>query len=231
MVGLAPQAEYPQLEAFLEHEVQNPTVDWRILQIVFTSVFGGMGALGTIVSLAAHKMAIEPLWVIFAVAGIASWFVCGRLLHTVRPARLQIHKKSEQILGRLSHLTNLVGIQEALAPEVGMVLDEAAGIYRTYCEKADPKDANSSRAIQALEAGMAKLLDLGTLESPAAQTLEFDRGWAMPLLREMRRTAELLDRQRSGGLALSPDDPLATLREARAELEVREAARIELDQG
>ena len=76
---------------------------------------------------------------------------------------------------------------------------------------------------------MARMLDLIIPETPAAQELELSRGWAVGLLKEMRALDAVIERQKQSP-ELNFADPLINLREARMELEMREAASHELEQ-
>jgi len=66
---------------------------------------------------------------------------------------------------------------------------------------------------------MGRMLELATGPNVRNQELEFDAGWALPLLREMRSMDQALTRLTQYSVdGRLPIDPLANLRDARSEL-------------
>jgi len=127
---------------------------------------------------------------------------------------------------------NLVGVQPALAPEVAAILDAGARIYLKHSGR-PAGDELSRKTCEALEAAMAKLLELGQPAAPAEQLIELGRGWALPLLDEMVAADHALafhDRNQKIDRELADNDPLAHLRSTRLDLQETDRARDELDQ-
>jgi len=89
------------------------------------------------------------------------------------------------------------------------------------------------RARAAMEEAMTRMLELTEPPNGPAQEAVLARGWAMPLLAEMKALAKAMaeheEGQRRSPIASSDADALAGLREARVELERLDQATQELD--
>jgi hypothetical protein len=231
-MGMSAQREYPSLEALLEAEATQPDKGYYLAARIVPA--GGLAiALGVFLPLA---LAFSPFFHIgtvgFIVSGIFGWFLFDRLDRAITPARKEIRRVSRQIWTRYVGFGNLVGKEPAVSESVGEVLDEAAAIYLKRASSTD-KNNNEAyrRACQALEIGMAKLLELAASPSVRTQELEFESGWALPLLREMRQTDEALTRlSQYAEHTTLPVDPLANLRDVRTELSGVVSAIEEIEQ-
>jgi hypothetical protein len=213
----------------MESEGDKPQDVFRILSYVFPGVFGFLALISVVGLFASPHLFYAGAGATFGLLAVVAWIVFDRLDKTIPQVRRQLRKKCEALWHRYGNVSNLVGIEPAVAPEVGAVLDEAASIYSRHRGKEERLDTTQIRAREAIEAAMERMLDLASHDSVRAQALEFDQGWAIPLLREMRKTDQLLSTHSYGALGVRPNDPLAMLREARADLEITETARIELD--
>lgn len=234
MVGMAAQPEYPSLEALLEAEAGQPDQGYFLAaRIVPPS--GLAIALGIFLPLGLY---VHPLFhigtVVFSLLAVGAWFLFDSLDRAITSGKKQIRKKASVIWSRYGGFGNLVGVEPVLSETVGEVLDEAAAIYLKHSGPGgSPRATNEAylRAHQALEFAMAKLLDLAVVSNVRSQELEFEAGWALPLLREMRQMDDALTRlAQYASHATLPLDPLANLRDARAELTGVVSAIDELEQ-
>jgi len=228
------QPEYANVEALLEAEADQPDEDFRQIANVVPPILAGVGLLVAVAGI----FFTHSLTFLFAILGFGTlatvlWFIFDRLDKKIPRSRARLTKHSKEVLGRVCGFTNIIGIEPALSPAVGQILDEAAGIYLKH-RSGDPGSFAESRqrAFTALEEGMAKLMELGTQPTVRAQELELQRGWAYPMLQEMRSLDKALDEHQRNSLAnpLQADDPLAQLRSARMELQGIDTAIDELRQ-
>ncbi len=231
VTGLAAQPEYSCLESLLKEESDNPSDGYRIASYVVPPLIGVLG-LGVFIPLALIK---NPDFILGAVVtaaiAAATWVVFDRLDKAIAPSLSQIRKSSKSLLYRMVSFTNIVGVEPALDPEVGEILDEAAGIYMKHSAAIKEGYSSASKIATALEDAMARMMDLSTPVGARAQEMELARGWAPPLLQEMRDADKALDQHVQAGLPTqTTNDPLAALREARMELQMTDAASQELEQ-
>ena len=230
--GLKLPAELPNLETLLEAEADQPSNDYRMLSYALPSVFAVSG-LVFLVPLIVTKMLwfVIPL-VVFIAGAIVAWFVCDRLDKSIPQSRARIRRLSEDLVKKFSAFTNIVGVDPAISPSVGAVLDEAAGIYLRHAPTMKDSMSPSHNAALALEAAMARMMDLSVPVGVPAQDIELAKGWAQPLLQEMRETDRVITAHAQSALApRTQGDPLAALREARIELQITDAASNDLTQG
>lgn len=234
VVGLSANHGYPNLEKLLEAEEGQPHYDYRVIKLIVPGIVVATG-LGLIVSglLDTSPILCSVGLCLFALAG-ATWLGFNQLDKAITPTKARLRKNAEQIWTRYRRLSNVVGVDPALSPTVGAMLEEAAAIYFKH---APPKKRQKvvdpqAKAIQAIEEGMAKMLELGKADTIQAQELELSCGWAEPLLSEMREVDRAIEqyRQVSAAQAVQSSDPLVHLREARQELQSIESAIIELEQ-
>ncbi len=173
--------------------------------------------------------------VAFMALAYGAWLVCDRLDKAIPRSKARIRKLSEQLVARLSRFANVMGLDPALSPAVGKVLDESAGIYLKHSpdfreDQANPFSENHLKAVRALEEAMARMLELATPQTVRAQELELSRGWAVPLLQEMRALDRALDEHARAMLHDASNAPLVGLREARLDLQGLGTALDELEQ-
>lgn len=229
--GLKLPAELPNLETLLEAESDQPSNDYRMLSYALPSVFATSG-LVFLVPLIVTKILWFVIPIILFVAGaVVAWFVCDRLDKSIPQSRARIRKLSEELVKKFSAFTNIVGVDPAISPNVGAVLDEAAGIYLKHIPAMKDPLCPSHNAALALEAAMARIMDLSVPVGIPSQEIELAKDWAQPLLQEMRDTDKVIADHAQSGLTRPQDDPRAALREARIELQMSDAAAKELHLG
>ena len=170
--------------------------------------------------------------------------VLGAVFHImasrISPSQVALRKRCILLGQRLVGLQNLLGLAETLSPKVAEILDEAARVYlivRPATEKDAARAASgvwseaTQKALLAMDDAMAQMLRLAEPETPQAQEIELARGWAQPLLEEMKSTAIALTKpSRTAQLAAQMESSsLAGLADARANLERLESAVAELE--
>ncbi|WP_144240941.1 hypothetical protein [Fimbriimonas ginsengisoli] len=228
-VGLSSQPEYPNLEALLEAEASQPHSGYFYAARIVPPV-GIVVGNGVFVPLA---MNFSPLFYIGAVGlsvvGGGLGILFNFLDRSLSPAKKHIRRQAHMIWGRYG-IGSLIGTSPVISPVVGQVLDEAASIYMRHAQRKSSTEVHR-RAFQALEVAMARLMELAAIENAQNQELEFDSGWALPLLQEMRQMDTALARlTQFAPSGSAPVDPLANLRDARAEVAGIVSAIDELDQ-
>ena len=228
------QPEYPNIETLIEADHDKPAGETQLLAKIIPAgivVFGlGMAILATIVN---HNAWYLLTTLGSGVFGVAAWIILDQLAKKTPASRVLVRKRLKTLEQRICGLSNLVGIEPAMSPEVAAIIDEAAGIYIKHREEEPGAFAdNRARATTALEEAMAKILEL--VEQPTLRNQEFElqKGWAQPLLQEMRDLDKALDENLRSSLANPSrvDDPLAQLRQARLELQSIDTAIDELEQ-
>lgn len=234
-VGLAPQPEYPNLEALLEAEADQPSNEYRLAARIAPPIIGGLGAtVFTVLSFVA-----SPFFAFGAVGmiGLATglWFMFDRQDKKIGPEKARLRKRAHDLWERYGGFASVVGVKPAFSENVCEVLDEAASIYLKHSAQAPDPDSvyagTHAKAAKALEDAMGRMLELGLPQTVAAQELELDAGWARALLQEMRDLDRALDNHRQiAANGASHNDPRARLLEARIELQQIDSAIDELDQ-
>lgn len=235
--GLDKQPTYPDLEALIESEAEKASDEFHIARWVVPLVLSAVG-VGVFIPL---TIKLSPfflfgtfgLMTVGAILGLSFHFVAKR----ITPRQIQLRKRTKTVRGRLVSMRNILGFDPALSPKVGAVLNEAAQLYLQVC--GEEPDADSlwpeagDRARAAMEEAMTRMLELAEPENIQAQEAVLARGWAVPLLSEMRALAKALEahhtNKRMSALTASELDALAGLREARADLERLDQAAQELD--
>jgi hypothetical protein len=237
VVGIAPQAEYHNLEALLESEENQPYEVYRILSYIIPPViFIATSAPLVALSLRGHPLFLLGMMVSGAIA-VGSWVLLDKLDRSIPTSKARIRKLAHGIWERYCGFSHIVGVDPAISPSVAVILEEASGIYLKHSaiERKNREHFSQfqEKAVQALEEAMAKMLELAVPSAIRAQELELSAGWAEPLLQEMRDMDVALD-QHSQTLntvhVAGSGNPIAGLREARLELERIEAAVVELQQ-
>lgn len=233
VVGLSSQPEYPNLEALLEAEAGQTDNGYFLAARIVPPIASTLG-LAVFLPLA---IIFSPLFYIgiagfFALAA-GFWFLFDFLDRSISAPKKRIRKLASLIWARYGGISNLVGVEPAISATVGHVLDDAAAIYLRHSDPTSSRKSSSDayrRAHQALEVAMAKMLELATAPNLRSQELEFESGWALPLLQEMRQVDIALTQLAQYAANDFPVDPLANLREARAELTGVVSAIDELEQ-
>jgi len=232
LVGLRKGQEWPYLEALMEAEAGQPTDDYRIASRVASFVCALVGAF-TFRMVFLHQTTLFMIGAGISLAiGGALWFIFNQMDKSISPSRRHLRKQAKIVWSRYRGIKNLLGVEPAMSTTVGDVLNNAAGIYLRHSKPVryfhrEPESA-TAKSERAMEEAMARMFDLVMPETPAAQEVELSRGWAPSLLKEMRALDMAIERQKQSP-TLSGSDPLINLREARMELEMREAATQELD--
>jgi hypothetical protein len=238
-IGLPGQPVYTNLETLLEAEGREEHVDFRILARILPGLLLFINA-GIVWAMLRHGNPATLPWTVGAVAAAYGlWAFLDRQDRAIPRARARIRTLSRQLRARLHALPHLIGVEPALSPSVATLLDEAAEIYLRHAgpgrtERPGVLEAPRTRALGALEEGLARLMELSEPVAAQAQDLALGRGWAQPLVEEMRTLDCLLTELEHGTrspLCEEVDDPLARLREARAELERLDSAVVELRHG
>jgi hypothetical protein len=235
-------AEYPKLEALVEAEFSKVSDGYHLARWIVPLV--GL-VVGTAVFLPLTLLA-HPLFGI----GLAGLPLLGLALGTIfhifakriTPVQLGLRKKCAALGQRMVGWENLTGVAPALSPQVGAFLNEAAGIYLSVKPEDDRNPVRpingvwteaSHRAKTAMAEAMTQMLILAEPASIQEQELELARGWAQPLLEEMRATAEKLvnpsPRAQIAAEIEASASPMSNLAEARTQLERLEKATQELD--
>jgi hypothetical protein len=241
--GLAGQQEMPNLEALIDAEAMKPKDEYHIARWVVPLVLSIVGP-SVFIPL---TIAFSPLFLIGAIGMPAIGWILGGIFHyvskTIDPSQLVLRKRCFTLLQRLNSLKNLLGYSPVLSVEVGGALEEAAALYLRTRPAIEPKkgpparglfDETCLRAQKAMDDAMAQMLLLAEPESTQAQDLELSKGWAQPLLEEMRATTKALTEHyrhmRTAAMLDSHLSPLVGLRDARSELQRLENATAELEQ-
>lgn len=239
---LSSDPELPSLEALVEDEFSKVSDGWHLARWIVplsSLVVGGAVFLPLM-------LFVHPLFVIGAAGLPLIGLILGAIFHIlakrITPAQLGLRKKCALLGQRMVGLANLTGVTPALSPKVGAALEEAAeallsvkpvgqeiasasakGVYAQASQKAEA----------ALVEAMTKMLSLADSPSLLAQESELARGWALPLLEEMKATAAALTAQsprvQIAAQIEASESPLVGLVEARAQLAKLEAAVKELD--
>lgn len=227
------------MEAFLETEGQKPFLIYRILKLVIPLSVGVIGG-ATVLLAKLSGVGLGNLvggMVATVVLSAACWTVFHKLDIAIPESSRRLRRSAYKLLQRYLGLGNVVGVEPALDPGVGAVLDEAAAIIQKHTSapvSATPTlvtDAQS-RAVQALETGVAKLLELAEPQSAQVQKQALAAGWVGPLLQEIRELDRSLDehaRVAATESAMRGDDAVARLRDARLGLQKIDSAIEELD--
>ncbi len=229
--GLYQQPEFANLETMLLAQQRQPHDDYRTLARVLPA--GIAFFVAVFLPMAIKNAPWGLLWPIgFALVSALVWRLFDYLVRSIPNARRRIRMISEAVMNRMGKLTNVVGVEPAISPRVGEVLDEAAAIYLRYppSTRRSPVPEPEMKARTAIEEAMARMMGLVEPETVSAQELELEKGWAAPLLKEMKDLSAALDEHASVREVDVVDDPLANLRAAKLELEARSSAVQELEQ-
>jgi len=235
--GLNKQPTYPDLEALVEAEAEKTGDEYHIARWVVP-----------LVGVAAGTAIFLPLAILFspyfylgmgglAAVGSGIGYICHLIARQVSPSQIALRKSTRSLRNRLVTVKNLLGFDPALSPAVGEILNEASKLYLQVCH--DPKPSPTiwpeayQRAQAAMEEAMTRMLELAEPATVPAQDAALARGWAGPLLAEMKELAKTLETHertlKASPLGASDSDALAGLREARVELERLDQATQELN--
>lgn len=233
--------EYPHLEALIEQESAKVTDGYHYARWIVPLV-GVSVALACFLPLA---LTVHSLFWIgsagFVALGGGLGYVFHRLAKGISTSQLLLRKRCLALSHKLISLRNLIGVSPTVSPKVAKLLEDGAQVYLTTRVPEDSSRAAENgvwesatrKARLAMEEAMAELLTLAEPETPHAQEIELARGWAQPLLNEMKETARLLEQQSKRAFLAAQLDatlsPLASLADARIQLEQLDSAASELD--
>lgn len=242
MPGLGSQQELPNLELLIEAEALKPKNGWHLARWI-TPLAASVVGLATFIPL---TIEFSAYFLIGAIGFPVLGGVLGYLFHLeakkISPQQIALRNRCYRLMSRLNGLRNLLGWSPVLAPRVGEVLDEAASLYlkvRLPAEAASNGgkglwDEALVRAQKSMDEAMAHMLTLAEPDSAQAQEAELNRGWAEPLLEEMRSAVDAIDAHvrsmRAAAMVESQNPALAGLRDSRLELQRLETAVSELEQ-
>ena len=217
----------------MDSEGQQPYEGYRYASFIVPLVGLVIGGLFAFVSPYEREHSYIHSAFFIALGGVLGG-IFFRWDHLISAERKRVRKGAKSLLMRCRSLKNLIGVEAPIAPSVGNVLEQGAAIYMRHVKKErffEPSAAKQlTKAESAIEAGMARLLDLASPPSAALQEVELSQGWALQVLKEMQALDTAIARQGELPAQGSVRDTLLRLRDARGELEDFEAARVELDQ-
>jgi len=193
--GRSAGPELLHLEALVEQECEKVSDGYHyarwIVPLVGTVL--GFGLFLPIAISAQHPL----LWAFVAGFPLVGWSL-GGLFHLlakqISDTQLRLRKRCIAIGNRMVGFNNLLGLSPSLSPRVAEVLEEAARIYMSVRRGTEPQRSRSGSVMEdanlkvrlAMDEAMAQMLMLGEINTPQAQELELDQGWAQTLIEEMR---------------------------------------------
>lgn len=233
--------EHPQLEALVDSEFAKVSEGYHLARWIVPLIGATIG--GVFLPLALRN---DPLFIFLASAPTLVGVVLGIIFHLlarrISPTQLELRKRCSLLGQRMVGWANLAGVTPAVSPKVGDLLEEAAGVYLSVKPEIDRAGTTPAKGVwaeaslkaqTAMVEAMTKMLTLAEPVSLQAQEAELARGWAQPLLEEMKATAALLlhpsPRAQIAAEIEASSSPLAGLVEARAQLERLETASAELE--
>jgi hypothetical protein len=234
--GLNRQPEFPHLESLIEQEGQHASEELLVARWLVPLILTVVG-LSVFIPL---MILVHPMFLLGTLGlpslGIVLGFVFHSMVKSLPPARIELRKQCRKLGERLLGFKNLIGIEPALSPRVGEVLDEAAMLYLRIRSRADSVARSNlgidslSKAADAMEDAMAKLLQLAEPDGIAAQDAALSGSWGEQIVSEMRRLDKALESSERNAQAsrMIESDALARLRETREEIENTESAVLEL---
>ena len=230
--GVVRQRELANLEALIDaEEGRQPTRNLFILSCAIPAGIGTFGGLSVFVAwISGNKGLPLALGTAFtAVLAAGAWFIFYRLYRAVPPSKRRLRDLVLKFTRQYASVGNIVLGEGSLSDPFATVLDEAAGIYLQQSSVDDDSLTGApAKAMVALEEAMSKLLEVALLKDQVAQNQALT--WTQPLLEEMRLLNQSLAEHAMTVKHNEFADPLASLREARAELETSTTAIQELGQ-
>lgn len=227
LTGLVRQQELTNLEALIDLEAERqPAYNFFILSCAIPAGIGIFGGGSVFVAWLAGNTGLPLILGSALTVALAAgaWFTFFRLYQSVAPAKRELRRLIMKLSEKYQKLGNIFLGEGSLSPEFAKLLDEAAGIYLRH--SSDATEA-PDKATKAIDDAMTKLLEVALLKETEAQNLALT--WAQPMLEEMRMLDKSLTQNALASKQLDLSDPLANLREARAELETSNTAIQELE--
>jgi hypothetical protein len=229
--GVVRQRELANLEAMIDAEAgRQPTRNLFVLSCAIpagVATFGGASVF--IAWLAGNTGAPLALGTgATAVLTGAAWFLFYRLYRAVPESTRHLRDLNFKFSRRYGSFGNIILGEQPLSDRFATLLDEAAGIYLRHCfAPAQGTDAEA-RVVKAIESAMTKLMEVANQSDQEAQNHALS--WAQPILNELRLVDRSLLERALTTKGQDLNDPLASLRAARTELDTGNAAVRELDQ-
>ena len=226
------QRELINLEALIDaEEGRQPSHNLFILSCAIPAGIGTCGGLSVFFAWVSGNKGLPLVLGTLATAILAAgaWFTFYRLYRAVPPSKRRLRDLILKFSKRYASFGNVILGEGSLSEPFATVLDEAAKIYlRHSLAEGNSLTGAPDKAMRAMEDAMSKLLEVGLLKDRVPQ--EQSLTWTQPILEEMRlldqSLAEYALTASRGGFS----DPLASLREARAELDTSTTAIQELEQ-
>jgi hypothetical protein len=230
--GVVRQREFANLETLMEAEAsRQPARNLFILSCAIPAGIGTFGGLSVFVAWISGNKGLPLLLgtLLTAVLAAGAWFIFYRLYQAIPPAKRHLRDLIMKFSQRYGSFGNIILGERPLSDPFMTLLDEAAGIYLQYCTEKDNSSSEApTKAINAIEAGMSKLMEVALQKDKAVQ--DESVSWAKPLIEEMRLLNKTLVEHALASQRDEIADPLAKLRDARADLQSNTSAIHELDQ-
>ena len=230
--GVVRQRELVNLEALIDiEEGRQPTRNLFILSCAIPAGIGTFGGFSVFLAWISGNKGLLLLLGIAATAilAAAAWYLFFRLYRAVPLSQRRLRDLLSKFSKQYASFGNIILGEKTLSDPFALVLDEAAGIYLRYRAAADnPSTSAPDKAMRAIDDAMSKLLEVALLKDQVAQDQSLT--WTEPILEEMRLLDRSLAEYALTSRPIGLDDPLARLREARADLDTSTAAIQELDQ-
>jgi hypothetical protein len=230
--GVVRQRELINLEALIDaEEGRQPTRDLFILSCAIPAGIGTFGGLSVFFAWVSGNKGLPLLLgtALTVMLAAGAWFTFFRLYRAVPPSKRRLRDLILKFSHRYASFGNIILGERSLSDEFATVLDEAAKIYlqHRFAEESSLTRA-TDKAMRAIEEAMSKLLEVALLKDQVAQIQALT--WTQPIVEEMRLLDQSLAEYAMTSGRDRIADPLAGLREARAELDTHITATHELDQ-
>ena len=228
--GLVRQRELPHIEALIDLESdRQPSRQYFELSCAVPAVIATFGGLSVFFAWVNGNTGLSLVLgtALTVVLSGAAWLVFFRLYKSNLPSSQQLRKSILKFSPRYASFSNIVGVEHVLTDEFAPLLDEAAGLYHRHCSD-DRKQMGEAhaKAVRAIEESLAKLMEAAVSQDHRAQIQALV--WAEPLLEELRLLGRTLEAHALASKRTDLNDPLAGIRDARAELEGTASAIEEL---
>lgn len=240
MPGLGGKHELPHLESLIESHSGRPHEVYRVLKFAVPLAIVAFGVASIGFAMVSRVGPVQIVVGALATALLAG--VSGQIFHRLDQGISQdsrrLRKQADKLLARHLSIGNLVGAEPVLHPKVGEILDEAAAIYLKHNQADRPNDTSPyaqarQKACRALEAAMARLMELAEPVGATLQERLLAAGWAEPVLEEMRALDRALDevtRRESVQEMVQTDSAIGALQDARLSLQGFQSAVQELEE-
>ncbi|MBS1722100.1 MAG: hypothetical protein JSS66_03725 [Armatimonadetes bacterium] len=227
MSGLVKQPELPNIESLIDRESdQQPSRNYFVLSCAIPAGIATFGFGSVFVAWLAGNTGLPLVLgsVLTAVLAGAAWYLFFRLYKSVSESRRRLRDAVLKFAPRYAGFGNVVAGEHVLTEEYAALLDEAAGLYLRHAGTvAEPA---TTKALRAIEEAMGKLMEVAASKDRQAQVQALD--WANPVLDELRLLSRSLDEHARASKVMEQDDPVAGLRQVRAELDGTSEALQEL---